>query len=189
MSASKKTDETLRSAIDSDHDVGVSPLTQLFCGLVSDFPLDYMHLVCLGVVCRLFHLWIHRPCCTRMSHNHLASLSSLLQAMHPHMYAISAGSLVHFPELRLFLLYTGPACLKGVYNLDMHANFLDLSATVPVPLCCSLCILYADYAESLLKYFVSCFCKLYRKNQHVYNVHSLIHLADDAKRHGALDHN
>ena len=85
MSASKKTDETLRSAIDSDHDVGVSPLTQLFCGLVSDFPLDYMHLVCLGVVCRLFHLWIHRPCCTRMSHNHLASLSSLLQAMHPHM--------------------------------------------------------------------------------------------------------
>jgi len=30
--------------------------------------------------------------------------------------------------------------------------------------------------------------QLYGKIQLVYNVHSLIHLADDAKQHGALDH-
>ena len=55
LSASKSTDETFRSALDADHHVGVSPLTQLSCGLVSDFPLDYMHLVCLGVVRRFLH--------------------------------------------------------------------------------------------------------------------------------------
>lgn len=41
---------------DSDYHVAVSPFTQLSCGLVSDFPLDYMHLMCFGVVRRLLHL-------------------------------------------------------------------------------------------------------------------------------------
>jgi len=196
LSASKRTDETFRSALDADHHVGVSPFTQLSCGLVSDFPLDYMHLVCLGVVRRLLHLWIHGPRCTRMSHNQLASISSLLQAMHPHIpcdFSRKPRSLFEYKhwkatELRLFLLYTGPVSLKGLLPPDLYANFLDLSVAVRLLLCHSSCIRYADFAENLLKYFVSCFCKLYGKNQLVYNVHSLIHLADDAKQHGALDH-
>jgi len=82
-SASKRTDETFRSALDADHHVGVSPLTQLFCGLVSDFALDYMQLVCLAVVRRLLHLWIHGPHCTRMSQ------SSGFNFRHPSGYAPS----------------------------------------------------------------------------------------------------
>jgi len=145
--------------------VGVSPLTQLSCGLVSDFPLDYMQLVCLAVVRKLLHLWIHGPSCTRMSHNHLASISGLLQAMRPHIpcdFSRKPRSLFEHKhskatELRLFLLYTGPVCLKGVLQPDLYANFLDLSVAVRLLLCHSSRIRYADYAENLLKYFVSCF--------------------------------
>jgi len=63
-------------------------------------------------------------------------------------------------ELRLFLLYTGPVCLKGVLQPDLHANFLDLSVAVRLLLRHSSCIRYADYAENLLKYFVSCSMEL-----------------------------
>jgi len=155
-----------------------------------------MHLVCLGVVRRLLHLWIHGPRCTRMSHTHVASISNTFLAIHPYMpieFSRKPRSLLEYKhykaiELRLFSLYTGPVCLKRVLPPDVYANFLDLSVAVRLLLCQSLCLHYADYAEHLLKYFVSCFCKLYGKNHLVYNVHSLIHLADDAKRHGTLDH-
>ena len=44
-----------------------------------------------------------------------------------------------------------------------------------------------DYSRQLLVYFVESFCNLYGNDQLVYNVHSLIHLADDAQQFGVLD--
>ena len=85
--------------------------------------------------------------------------------MHPHIpcdFSRKPPSLFEYKhwkatELRLFLLYTAPVCLKGVLQPDLYANFLDVSVAVRLLLCHSSCIRYADYAENLLKYFVSCF--------------------------------
>lgn len=46
---------------------------------------------------------------------------------------------------------------------------------------------HLDYADKLLTYFVQCVSSLYGEQQLVYNVHSLIHIADDARKFGSLD--
>jgi hypothetical protein len=44
--------------VDEDHHRGPTPLSCLPVGLVSSFVLDYMHLVCLGVMRRMVHYWL-----------------------------------------------------------------------------------------------------------------------------------
>ncbi|CAM4487369.1 unnamed protein product [Leuciscus chuanchicus] len=54
----RRTNESFRNKTDSDHHRGISPLEETSLDMVSGFPLDYMHLVCLGVMRRLLHLWL-----------------------------------------------------------------------------------------------------------------------------------
>ncbi len=90
-------------------------------------------------------------------------------------------------EFRQFLLYTGPVVLKGRLSTRMYKNFMLLSIAVRILLSPALCSEYCDYADKLLKCYVQNFTKIYGPDQVVYNTHSLIHLADDARRFGALD--
>ncbi|KAF0701825.1 Uncharacterized protein FWK35_00036370, partial [Aphis craccivora] len=43
------------------------------------------------------------------------------------------------------------------------------------------------YADSLSKHFVKTFCLIYGRGNVSYNVHSLIHLSQDAKKYGVID--
>ena len=52
-----RTDADFNRHTDSRHHIGVSPLQALSLGMVSQFPLPFMLLVCLGVVQRLLWLW------------------------------------------------------------------------------------------------------------------------------------
>jgi len=61
LSAELRTDQTFREMGYEEHQVGVSPLSELDVGLVSSFVLDYMHLVCLGAMCQLIYLWLKGP--------------------------------------------------------------------------------------------------------------------------------
>lgn len=47
--------------------------------------------------------------------------------------------------------------------------------------------MYCDYANGLLRTFVNNAAVLYGRDMMVYNVHGLIHLADDVRRFGCLD--
>lgn len=49
-SAALRTDETFIKRIDENHHTGTSLFEEADLGMVSQFPLDYMHLVCLGAV-------------------------------------------------------------------------------------------------------------------------------------------
>ena len=46
---------------------------------------------------------------------------------------------------------------------------------------------YCDYAKELLLLFVRQVGQLYGENQYVYNIHGLVHLADDVAQFGYLD--
>jgi len=59
FSAPLRTDEEFISRKDNAHHTAMSPFTGLQFGMVSNFPLDYMHLICLGVVRRLVHLFCY----------------------------------------------------------------------------------------------------------------------------------
>ncbi len=104
----------------------------------------------------------------------------------------SQGSLAEFKrwkatELRLFLLYTGPIVLKEFLDVEVYKHFLALCFAMRIFLSPSLLSRYLDFAGQLLQYFVECFAKVYGKEHMVYNVHSLLHLIDDARKYGALD--
>ena len=63
LNATLQTDETFRRKQNPQHHVSQSPLTE-FVGMVTQFPYDYMHLVCLGVARRLLNNWTHGPSVT-----------------------------------------------------------------------------------------------------------------------------
>ncbi|XP_064482473.1 uncharacterized protein LOC135395158 [Ornithodoros turicata] len=52
---------------------------------------------------------------------------------------------------------------------------------------CDLCHVQNDYATSLLSHFVDMFAELYGEHFVSYNVHGLLHLADDVKVRGPVD--
>ena len=70
----------------------------------------------------------------------------------------------------------------------MYRNFLLLSVSMRILLCPALCSPdNCDYAEEILKLFVTDFAAIYGTEFVSYNIHSLIHLAQDAQKFGPLD--
>jgi hypothetical protein len=159
-------------------------------GMVSSFPLDYMHLICLGVVRRLLHQCSH-GLHSKLSQTQLLTVSEKLVALQPHIpreFSRKPRRIAQYKqwkatELRLFLLYVGPVVLKGILPATLYFHVMDLSVAMRILLSPRLCKYYLDFARHLLRYFVSKFGTHYGDNQLVYNVHSVIHLADDAQVH------
>ncbi len=61
-----RTYESFRNQSDKEHQIGTSSLCRLELNMISQFPLDYMHLVCLGVIRKLVFIWIKGPLKTRL---------------------------------------------------------------------------------------------------------------------------
>ena len=61
-SCTLRTNETFQQQVDKRHHRGKSPLCDFGVGMVSNFVLDYMHLVCLGTMKRLFMWWLGKRC-------------------------------------------------------------------------------------------------------------------------------
>ena len=75
LNANLRTDDSFRNMIDLRHHVSLSPLNSFF-NMVSGFPYDYMHLVCLGVMKRLLQLWVNGRC--KIEKSKLTDLSKKL---------------------------------------------------------------------------------------------------------------
>lgn len=58
MEAALRTDAQFDEMLKEQHHHDASPLQELGVGLVTSFVLDYMHLVCLGIVSKLVSLWV-----------------------------------------------------------------------------------------------------------------------------------
>ena len=78
VTAPARTNVAFDELRDEEHHLTVSPLKQLEIGCVSMFVLDYMHLVCLGVVRKLIFLWIRGPLKCRMPASLLTVVSTSL---------------------------------------------------------------------------------------------------------------
>lgn len=157
--------------------------------VVNLFSLDYMHLVCLGVMKKLLNPWLQKG----PLHARLPSLKSkqitinLLKikncitndfARKPR--GIDEVNRFKANEFRQLLLYTGPIVFKNILSEDSYQHFLILSISMRI-------LLRSDYAHQLLKYFVKTFQQIYGCNFLSHNVHGLLHLVEDYTRHGPLD--
>lgn len=191
-----RTDLSFSDRVDEEHHHhGPHGFSGLDVGMVTRFPLDYMHLVCLGVTRRLLNIWLRGPLKFRLSSSLVDQISqSLIQmrAYIPVEFARKPRSLRELDhwkatELRQFLLYTGSVALAPYLDCDVYNNFMLLYTGICILVSPQLCSLFNNYANTPLTTFVSHFGELYGKDALVYNVHGLVHLSADAQLHGSLD--
>ena len=168
---------------------------------VTQFVLDFMHSVCLGVQKRMLCLWLaaskkvglYEPLCKRDR----LSLDTLITNMGTCMPSDftrqelrGSDDIAYWKakELRTFLLYSGPAILMSFFSSqpDIYNHWLYLHAAIR-----ALCLpertlrnFWLPFARQWLLYFVDRSITIYGESFPVYNVHSLCHIADDVEKLG-----
>lgn len=90
-------------------------------------------------------------------------------------------------EFRQFALYTGKIVLKGALQGQLYEHFLCFSTALCILVSPELTKAQGPYASQLLQYFVEKGREIYGETFLVYNVHSLLHLSEDAQNFGCLD--
>lgn len=194
INATLRSDEIFKLKQQEEHHKITSNLEDLGIGMVTQFPLDYMHLVLLGIVKKLLQFWIKgnknvriNPTLVSVTSISLLSLSSFL----PKEFARKPRKLDEVDrfkatEFRQLLLYTGPVIFKKI-SRDKYIHFLSLSVAIRILCSKEYCVQLLDYAHSLLLYFVENYGTLYGQQHISYNVHNLVHLCYYVKLWGALD--
>jgi len=135
-----RSNDTFKHRIQPEHHTGNSILEKLPIGMVSQIPLDYMHLVCLGVVKRLIQFWLRGSKNVRLSAENINTVSHYLIAIKPCIpseFARKPRSLHDVDrwkatEFRQFLLYTGIVVLKSVMAPTFYNHFLSLSIAIRI---------------------------------------------------------
>ena len=185
-----RTDLSFEMMSDDEHHTGKSPLVDAGIGMVSSFPHDYMHLLCLGVVRRLLDSWIAPgPLLCRLSSHQMQLISNELVGLRsfiPMDFARKPRQLSErlrwkATELRQFLLYTGPVVLRNVLSASVYNNFMLLSVAIFILASPSLSANLHDFAHTLLVSFVTHSGELYGPEFVTYNVHGLTHLSEDVR--------
>ena len=141
-----------------------APFASLPIGMVSQVLLEYMHLVCLGVMKKLLSAWVSGSftffsklpalntsvISTRL--NSLARYCPLDFARRPR--AIEKYCKYKATEFRQFLLYTGSVVLYGGLNDEIYKSFLILQAAIMILVSESPSSPHLRFAESALGTFV-----------------------------------
>ncbi|KAK5647518.1 hypothetical protein RI129_002410 [Pyrocoelia pectoralis] len=192
-----------RKMISGSDDIGhhtnqdKSVLERLPIDMIKCFPLDKMHLIDEGVVKKLIKLWLGKPNPQKLSSCEISQINDRIKMCYnytPKEFQRKPRTLkyAHFfkaNECRVFLLYTGPIILKGILKNSAYVHFMTLSLAVRI---LTSHVYYSSnnqYANDLLTYFVKHFIKLYGQKYASYNIHGLLHIAEDARYLGPLDEN
>lgn len=176
---------------------GPTVLEELDIDLVDNVPLDYMHLVCLGVTKRLLTFWVSGRQGIRLFKEDIISINNRLEQLR----TCSVKEFVRLPrslkeldrwkatEFRQFLLYYGPEVLKNYLKEPMWSHFLSLHISIRILASADLSGQphFLMYADKLLQYFVNKFGEIYGREYVGHNVHNLLHLVKDVRRFGPLD--
>lgn len=191
-----RTNESFRCASNDSHHHAISPLEEILTlDMVGDFPLDYLHLICLGVMKRLLkQIWMeqlpHRF--SKSQPRLIDNLITLCSSQLPKEFNRKGRSLQDLSywkatEFRTFLLYTGIFILKNFITEEEYKHFIYFHTATRILCDPSSSRQQIRFAGDLLTHFVTQFPILYGDFHVVYNVHSLIHLANDVLLHGPLD--
>ncbi|XP_073722626.1 uncharacterized protein [Misgurnus anguillicaudatus] len=189
LTSTLRTDEAFSQIQYSHHQNGCSPLIAAGIPCVSGFVLDYMHMICLGVVRRLLVYLTRGPKLCRLSVRQKSEISqklNMLRGQMPSEFARQPRGLQELDrwkatEFRQFLLYTGPIVLKNTVSSQLYAHFVTLTVAVSIMLDSDdrTRAAYLEYATELMRHFVSSCTALYGKTFTVYNVHALLHIHED----------
>lgn len=178
-----------------NEDTPVSPFLSLPLDMVQQFPIDYMHQACLGVMKKLITVWVRGDRKVRMSAGQISNVTQRLLSLRkviPSCFARKPRNLEDVDrwkatELRQFAVYTGKIVLKGILADQLYDHFMVFSVALGLLLCPTLAVEHNSYSKELMKYFVGKAGELYGDHFMVYNVHSMVHLPEEAMAFGSLD--
>ena len=190
-----RTDQSVRQHTQEEHHRGVSPFRLLPVDIVKVFSIDYMHQTCQCVMRRLILLWIKGTRNIKLSDCQTDKVSAKLLALKvcmPNCFARKPRGLSEVErwkatEFREFMLYSGKLVLKGILRNDIYKHFMAFSVAMCILVSPRLIQMHKQYAQNLLVYFVTRGRELYVNEFVVYNVHAMLHIADDAEQFGNLD--
>ncbi|XP_070527391.1 uncharacterized protein [Cardiocondyla obscurior] len=163
---------------------------------VSNVPLDYMHLVCLGIMRKLIYMWLDGDLYCGLQHRAIEEISTRLtteiKSSIPTEFARKPRRIEDVKpwkatEFRLILLYTGPIAFKGILKKNLCTHFMTLHVIIRILCSNNIRYEYLDYVQDLIRFFIKTFVKLYNKYNVSHNVHSLIHIVNDVRQFGSLD--
>lgn len=142
LDCSKRTHSDFVNTINEEHHISDTELINIpGIDIIQNFPLDYMHLVCLGVVRKLLLLWKGSGDIGRVNVNSqklptnviklISSRLLLVKKDIPNEFSRKPRSLDDLPrwkatEYRQFLLYTGIIVLYSIIPKTVYNNFLYL---------------------------------------------------------------
>jgi len=194
--APPRSDAQFRLQLDEEHHKGVSPLIKLSIELISCFPTDYMHTVCLGVMEKLLNSWILGPLQTRLPHRLSQKISDHLISLQPFVTrdfntkprSVPDVARWKATEYRLFVLYLEPLVLKNVLPTALYENFLLFYSAITILICkVNTSHMTCEVAHKLLCTFIDHCEEVYGTEYLIYNVHMLRHVSEDVKKYGPLD--
>lgn len=133
-------------------------------GSVSDVPIDYMHLVLLGIMKKLIILWLKGPPKVRVSSANIDKISTNLIELRKSQsseFARRPRSLRDLKgwkatEFRNFLIYSGPIFLENVLKEEIYTNFMALHVAITIVSSPNFNKIPGeiDYAQDLIEYFI-----------------------------------
>lgn len=158
------------------------------------FPLDYMHLTCLGVMRKLVFLWMNGPLSIRIPCSQVKKISSNLRFIKKYIpleFCRKPRDLEEIcrwkaTELRQLLLYSGPLVLKNCISEKIYSHFMCLNIAMTILIRPDL-NMYLEFAKQMLTSFVKNFQIIYGEHLISHNIHGLLHLYEDYKLFGPLD--
>lgn len=191
-----RTDTLFRNKAHPEHHTGSSIFLELKIDLVSQFPLDYLHLVCLGITRKIFRQWVKGRIPHKLRHSDVTLMSNRLR--NARLYFPSdfprkprpLNEIDHFKgtEFRSLLLYTGFPTICGIVPKIQTKVYLYLHVAMYILLSKFSSIKWwNDLSKTLLVKFVKGCIQIFGPEFVTYNVHSVIHIAEDAMVHGDLE--
>ncbi|XP_075145966.1 uncharacterized protein LOC142222023 isoform X1 [Haematobia irritans] len=169
-------------------------LEKIGIGMISQFPIDCMHAIDLGVIKKILARITNKTAILPVSSKAILSISDSLLALKPYIpreFARKPRTLVEISrwkatEFRQFVLYTGIVVLKDNLPDELYEHFLLLHVAYRI-LLLSPCNAKIEQAQQILNNFVEIFPVVYGRSSVSYNVHSLLHLPECVKQFGNLN--
>lgn len=163
-------------------------------GMVSQFPIDPMHLLDLGITKKILLSFINKKTILPLAPSSVPFISEDLMSVSSHVpreFARKPRPLFEIgrwkaTEFRQMLLYTGIVVLKEHVQVEIYDHFILLHCSYRI-LLSSPTKTEIENAHEMIKSFVEYFPVLYGRSSVTYNVHNLLHLAECVEAFGNLD--
>lgn len=180
-----RTDASFRMQRQPCHHTGESPLLSIEppIDMITFFPLDYMHLACLGIIKKLYlDFWYFGHTNTKLKPSYRRELDKRINYLKqwipcefqrkPRKPVVKLKA----SELRCILLYIGPVLFQKILNSQIYLHYCLLHAAFRI-LCSSYFIcLFINEARIYLQKFFDIMSLLYGDTSMTINTHNLIHI-------------